>query len=93
MDFVESTGTHHTQSRQDQTRLLHTRHIWVAIRRQAHGRPLNITILQVLYFSTVCAHHPLLLQDEVGEKSPNSPVFEECFSELPYFYQQVPANT
>jgi hypothetical protein len=49
MEFVESTRTHHTQSRQDQTRLLHTLHVWVATRKQAHGLPLNITILQVLY--------------------------------------------
>ncbi len=79
MDFVESTCSHHTQSRQDQTRLLNTLHIRVAISKQAHGLPPNITILQVLYFGTVCAHHPLLLQDDLAKNSPNSPVFEECF--------------
>jgi hypothetical protein len=61
----------------------------VAIRKQADGLPLNITILQVLYFATVCAHHPLLLQDELGKNSPNSPVFEECFF-LTNRFQQIP---
>jgi hypothetical protein len=51
----------------------------VAITKQAHGLPLNVTILQVLCVATVCAHHPLLLQDDLGKNSPNSPVFEECF--------------
>ncbi len=45
MDFVESTWTHHTQSRQDETHLLHTLHIWVAIRKQSHGLPLNILLV------------------------------------------------
>jgi hypothetical protein len=65
----------------------------VAIRKQAHGLPLNITILQVLCFATVCAHHPLLLQDDLGKIALIRQFLKNVFSELPHFYQQVPANT